>query len=191
MDSETLTRLLVQEGALQEEEARADILETGVIGAQFVKWTMEDISAFCKSREEKVTAFLPKVNGQAPQQKETTAPSAGNADLPLGGSNGSSSTPSTKDPELDTLKIPQLAGKMKEEGTSDEAVEKLVHEEIDGKAFLALKESDLVVVVVATLFAHKRKRGNGEDEKARQETQEGECSSYRNEEGRPWRRGRG
>ena len=48
--------------------------------------------------------------------------------------------------ELDTLKIPQLAAKMKEEGISDEAVEKLVHEEIDGKAFLALKESDLVTM---------------------------------------------
>ena len=35
---------------------------------------------------------------------------------------------------------------MKEEGISDEAVEKLVHEEVDGKAFLALKESDLVTM---------------------------------------------
>ena len=146
MDSETLTRLLIQKSVLLEEEARDDILETGVKGAQFVRWTMEDISAFCKENADKVTGFLAKVNGQAPQQKETTTPSAGNADLPLGGSNGSSSTPSTKVPELDTLKIPQLAAKMKEEGISDEAVEKLVHEEIDGKAFLALKESDLVTM---------------------------------------------
>ena len=96
MDSETLTRLLIQKSVLLEEEARDDILETGVKGAQFVRWTMEDISAFCKGKAEKVTAFLTVVNGQAPKQKETTAPSAGSVDLPLGGSNGSSSMPTVE-----------------------------------------------------------------------------------------------